>query len=113
MTKIYLPIKDFSTYKCYVVYDSGVIRAYKNNLQIGDNSYTDFYLNSHYISKDGVQTISSTQELPVCMSTDNLTNDKYYRFDISNILSICSFIIFFLIVGFKVFARLFGRWLKV
>lgn len=113
MAKIYLPISDFSDYSCYVVYDSGVIRAYENNLQVGNNSYRDYYINSHYIYKDGVQIITDSREFPVCLSSNELTNNKYYRFDLAHILVISSFILFFMILSFKVFARLFGKWLKV
>lgn len=111
--KIYLPIESTNDFNCYTVFDNGIIRAYKQPLQIGSNNYIDFYVNSHYLYKEGVQEIISTVEMPVCLDKDLITNDKYYRFDLSHILIFVCLVIFILVVGFKVFARLFGRWLKV
>lgn len=111
--KIYLPVESVNDYSCYVVYDSQTIRAYNNTPVVGNNSFTDFYLNTHYLSKTGTQVISSTPELPVCMSSDLITNDYMYRLDLSHILVIVSFILMLIFFTFKVFARLFGRWLKL
>lgn len=113
MKNIYLPIDDFDSYSCYVVYNKDTIRAYKNNPNIGDNIYTDFYINSHYIQVNGVQTINETVELPVCISSDNFTNKAEYRNDFSHILIIILFFLIIIYFSYKIFSRLFGRWLKL
>ena len=111
--KVYVPVNDISDYSCYVVFDSQTIRAYKNNPQLGVNNYTDFYYNSHYMQKDGIQTISSSQELPQCLNSNYVTNDYYYRLDLAHIFVICGFILLLLYFTYRVFSRLFGRWLKI
>lgn len=113
MTKYYVPYEDINDYSCYVVYDSQTIRAYKNNLTIGDNDYTDFFVNSHYMQKDGVQHISSTIEMPVCLGTDSITNEKFYRNDIAHILVFVSFVLFFIFLAIRIFSRIFGKWMKL
>lgn len=113
MENIYLPIDDFSTYSCYVVYNKDTIRAYKNNPIIGENFYTDFYINSHYLQSNGFQNITDTIELPLCISTDFLTNKPEYRNDFSHILFIILFFLIILYFAYKIFSRLFGRWLKI
>lgn len=110
----YVPYDNKNDYACYTLYDSNTIRAYKQTPQVSaNNEYTDFYLNSHYISKMGYQYIESTQELPLCISNENITNDYWYRLDLAHIIVVVSFFLMFLFFTFKVFARLFGRWLKV
>ena len=111
--KVYVPVENINDYSCYVVYDSQTIRAYENTVQLGNNNYTDFYYQAHYMQKSGVQNISSSQELPQCLNSDYITNDYYYRLDLAHIFVICGFILLLLYFTFKVFSRLFGRWLKV
>lgn len=113
MGKLYVPYQNVNDYSCYIVYDSQTIRAYKNDLIIGNNDYTDFYVNTHYMQKDGTQLIESTIEMPVCMSTELLTNDPYYRNDISHILVFVSFILFFIFLAIRIFSRIFGKWMKL
>lgn len=110
----YVPFDNKDDYQCYTVYDSNTIRAYKNEPLINSNNeYTDFYINSHYISKSGFQYIETTQELPLCINKDYITNDYWYRLDLAHILVIVSFFLMFIFFTFKVFSRMFGRWLKV
>lgn len=112
--KIYVPIDDYENdYSCYAIYDSNTIRAYKNQPQLGDNNFTDYFINSHYISKNGVQHIESIQELPLCENLDNITNNYWYRLDLSHIIVIVMFFLIFIFLTYKVFSRLFGRWLKL
>lgn len=113
MSKYYVPVSNINDYSCYIVYDSQTIRAYKNNLQIGNNDYTDFFVNSHYMEKDGTQVIQSTVEMPVCINVDNITNDKFYRNDIAHILVFASFTLFFIFLAIKIFSRIFGKWMKL
>lgn len=101
--------------KCYVVQNEDVIRGYdrtpSNNTSY---NYRDYYIHSDYIYKDGNGTWSQYSTLPVCLSSSVITNDYYYRVDLSNIM-IIFFVMFFFIVyiPIKLFSRLFGRWLKV
>lgn len=113
MKNIYLPIEDFDIYSCYVIYNKDTIRAYKNNPTLGENIYTDFFINSHYIEKNGIQNITDTIELPICISRDNLTNKPEYRNDFSHILVIILFFLIIIYFSYKIFSRLFGRWLKL
>ena len=108
---IYVP--ELNDYKCYVVQNEDVIRAYK---EIPTNSstinYRDYYINSNYIFKDGAQSFSQYTTLPVCLDSSNLTSSYYYRNDFDNILVI--FLILFIFcfhIPLKVFFRLFRRFL--
>lgn len=113
MKNVYLPIDDFSSYSCYVVFNKDIIRAYKNSPVVGENIYTDFYINSHYIYSNGIQNITDTRELPVCLSSDIFTNKSEYRNDFSHILIIILFFLIIIYFSYKIFSRLFGRWLKI
>lgn len=107
---IYVP--EDSTYnKCYVVQGEGVIRAYKEKPQNGrDVDYRDYYINSSYIYRDGNQTFGSYTTLPVCLSSDVLTNEVYYRNDFDSILVIFLIMsIFCFYIPLFVFKRLFRR----
>lgn len=113
MAKVYVP--SFTNNSCAHIQSSDIIRVYDsvptNNSTI---HFTDYYIKSSYISNDGYQTFNQYSTIPSCISTSNLTSDFYYRNDFANIL-----IIFFIIVlvcfyfPFKIFGRMFGRWLKV
>lgn len=107
--KIYVP--DLESYKCYYVYSSDVIRAYKeipqNNKTI---DYRDYYIKSNYIYKDGSTSFSSYATLPVCLDISNLTSDYYYRNDFASILVIFAiFAIFCFYFPFRLFRRLLWR----
>lgn len=106
---IYVP--DLINYKCYVVQSEGVLRGYEeiptNNSTI---NYRDFYINSNYIYRDGFQTFGQFSTLPVCLSSDVITSDVYYRNDFDSILIIFLIMsIFCLYIPLKVFLRLFRR----
>lgn len=106
---IYVP--DLTNYKCYVVQSEGVLRGYEevpvNNSTVG---YRDFYINSNYIYRDGFQTFGQYSNLPVCLSSDVITSDVYYRNDFDSILIIFLIMsIFCLYIPLKVFLRLFRR----
>ena len=109
MSKIYVP--DLESYKCFVVRNDSTIRAYKeiprNNLDI---EYRDYYYNSNYLFQDGIQSFSSYTTLPVCLDTNLLTNDFYYRNDFPNILLMFLILsIFCFYIPIKVFLRLVRR----
>lgn len=112
---IYVPYDNINDYKCYTLYDKDTIRAYISTPQFNTSSnYTDYFINSHYVFREGVQTWGNYSTLPICLSTDNLTNEIYYRNDFSDILII--FVIIAIIgvyLPFKIFSRAFGRWFKI
>lgn len=98
-------------YKCYVVQSEGVIRAYEEIPTYNTNiDYRDYYIKSNYIYKDGNQSFGSYTNLPVCLSSDTLTDQIYYRNDLDSILIIflimCIFIFY---IPIKIFCRLFRR----
>lgn len=106
----YVPTTD---YACYTVYNQDTIRAYHvSPNEYTSVEYTDYFVNSHYLSKDGLQTFSST--IPVCLDSSNLTTDFFYRFDIVDIIILAIFLSFiFVYIPFKLIKIIFGRWLHV
>lgn len=108
--KIYVP-EDNIYNKCYVIQNEEVIRGYEeipqNNRTI---NYRDYYIKSDYIYRDGYQTFSQYTTLPICLSSDILTNDFWYRLDITNVLiNVLIISIFGFYLPFKIFKSLFGR----
>lgn len=106
---IYVP--DLENYECYVVQSEGVLRGYeetpKNNTTV---NYRDFYINSNYIYKDSSQSFSSYTNLPVCLSSNVITTDVYYRNDFDSILIIFLIMsIFCFYIPLKIFSKLFKR----
>ena len=92
-------------YKCYVLVDKDTIRAYETipynpgyNQQVNIN-YRDYYLNSHYLYKDGEQSFGNYSQLPICLDNNLITDNYYHRADFTDILitfTIIIGIIFFL-----------------
>ena len=110
MSKVYLPT--YSASNCIVIKDKDTIRVY-DNLPTLDSyeDYTDYFVNSHYLSVRGKELIES---VPVCEDQENFTTDYYYRFDISDILIIFIVLAFIIVImPYKIISRAFGRWLKV
>lgn len=112
MKNVYLPINNVSDYACYSISSNGeYIRAYetypRNN---GSSNYVDFYINSHYLEVTGTQSWSNYTTLPVCMDTNVITNDFYYRNDMPGIMVM--FLIMCIIcfyIPLKIFSKLFKR----
>ncbi len=107
--KIYMP--DITNYKCFVVQSEDIIRAYetipRNNTNI---NYRDYYINSDYIYRDGTQSFSQYTTLPVCLSSNVVTDDFYYRLDFDKILLIFTIIVIFgILIPLKIFSRIFKR----
>lgn len=107
---IYVP-RDTTFNKCYVIQSEGVIRGYdtipRNNTSY---NYRDYYIRSDYIYRDGEGTWSSYTTLPSCISSDNITNDYWYRVDISNVLIMFLIInIFGIFIPIKIFSKLFRK----
>ena len=113
MSKIYVP--SYTNNSCVHIVDKDVIRVYESVPTNGSYvAYTDFFINSHYLSSEDLEYFDSQSSLPTCVNINDLTNDFYYRNDLSDILII--FIIISLVciyLPYKIFSRLFGRWLKV
>lgn len=110
---IYVP-EDNTYNACYVVQSEGVIRGYDRLPSYNTSyNYRDYYINSDYIYKDGSGQWSNYSTLPVCLSTDVITNSYFYRTDLDKIL-ICFIIIviFCIYFPYKILSRAFGRWLK-
>ncbi len=108
--KIYVP-QDNTFNKCYVVQNEEVIRAYdrtpSNNVSY---NYRDYYIRSDYIFKDGTGTWSQYTTLPLCLSSDIITNDYWYRIDITSVLiNVLIIAIFGLYFPWRIFKSLFGR----
>lgn len=112
MYNIYLPIDNVNDFACFSIYDKDTVRAYKTQPQLDSSSeYVDFYINSHYLQKTGIQSWGQwNSSLPTCISSDSITTDFYYRNDFPDILLI---FIIFAIVGiylpFKLFSRIFRK----
>lgn len=100
----YVPIDNLNDY-CVVVQDKDTIRAIEKNDVSGIYEYKDFFVNSHYLYKTGyLNDISSYN----CLN--NITNNWYYRNDLSDIFIIC-FIGALFIIGLPlvIFSRIFPR----
>ena len=106
---IYVP--DLENYQCFVVQSEGVIRAYEQVPRYDSEiSYRDYYIDSNYIYRDGVQSFSRYGTLPICLDNSQLSSEYYYRNDFDSILLIFFILcIFFFYIPIKVFLRLFKR----
>ncbi len=106
---LYVP--DLNNYECFIVYDKDTIRAYKTTPSYNsDIAYTDIFVNSHYMTKNGIQEFGRYSELPTCLSTTELTDDVFYRNDMPDILLMFLIIcIFVFVIPLKIFVRLFRR----
>ena len=107
---LYVP--NAESYACVVVQNAETIRAYKTVPSYNTSSeYTDFFVQSHYMSKEGVQDFSRYVELPQCLSTEKITSDFYYRNDMPDILLMFTiFCLFCFVLPLKIFVRLFRRY---
>lgn len=97
--------------ECYVVQSEGVLRGYdttpRNNTSY---NYRDYYVNSNYIYRDGSGSWSQYSTLPVCLDSNLITNNFYYRVDFDKILIMFVIMsIFIIYVPVKVFSKLFKR----
>lgn len=106
---IYVP--DLTNYKCFYVQSEGVIRAYEeiptNNSSI---NYRDYFVNSSYLYKDGVQIFNNYSTLPICLTSAVLTDKVEYRIDFDSILIIFLIMcIFCFYIPICLFKRIFRR----
>lgn len=104
MSKIYIP----ETHGiCTIVIDKDTVRDYFTLNINQENQYTDFYINSHYISKKGTELTTSTID---CLDSDIVTNEVYYRNDFADILVIFTILcLFIFLLPIKILFRLFRR----
>lgn len=106
---IYIPNKD--NYKCFVVQSEEVIRAYEQTPVYNSNvNYTDYYIRSDYIYRQGTQSFGNYTTLPTCLPDSVVTDNFYYRLDIDKILVI--FIILAIVCFYapiKIVLRFFRR----
>lgn len=111
--KIYVP--SFTSNSCVVVLDKDTIRVYDNQpLDFQEVNYTDYYINSHYLSKSGSIVYGDSSFIDSCISNNDLTSDSFYRNDIDSILIIFFILtIFCIYFPYKIFSRAFGRWFKL
>lgn len=94
MENIYLPIDNINDFKCYSVLNSDTIRAYYTKPSYNTSSnYIDFYVNSHYLEKTGVEQFNQYYTLPTCLSNSAITNNIIYRNDFCDIVIIFTFFI--------------------
>lgn len=113
MSKIYVP--NYDTTNCVTWYDSNTLRVFEYMPTPNNTiSYVDYYINSHYLSNDGSISYAYNDEIPICISSDNITEDFYYRNDLSDILIIFIIIVIFCFYfPYRLVSRMFGRWLKL
>lgn len=96
MSKIYLPVEIHSP-NCAYVYDKDTIRVYEEvPRQNATINYTDYFINSDYISRTGSTTFGNwTQPLSyACLSSSDFTTSAFYRTDIANIVIVAFALIF-------------------
>ena len=92
---IYLPA-EISPQNCAYVYDTNTIRVYKtkptNNTTI---EYTDYFINSHYITRTGETTFGNYNTLNYdCLEYTKFSTHVSYRNDFFEILGITFIIVF-------------------
>ena len=107
--KIYIPV-DKSSIACVSVLDHNTLRVYDNMPDFDSSStYTDYFLDSHYLSKVGSESFTTT--IPVCISSDLITNDFYYRYDIDSILIVFVILLLFIFgIPYKMLTIFLRRW---
>lgn len=108
--KIFMPI-DNTYNKCYVVQNENVIRGYDRRPQTNTTyNYRDYYINSNYIYKDGYGSWSQYATLPICLNSNIITNDFYYRNDFPDILIMFTIMSLFIIyIPLKIVSKLFKK----
>ena len=108
---IYIPN---TNYACLYMVDKDTLRAYDSMPNYNSSSsYTDYFINSHYLTRTGTQSWGNYSTLPQC-SQEAFTTNVFYRNDFDSIL-----VIFFILLivcfyfPYRIIARMFGRWLKL
>ena len=104
---IYVPLDSINNSTCVVVEDTNIIRYYHTTQVNSDNIYTDYNTSNHYSSYTSTEYLT---QAPHCIATEDLTNDIYYRNDLSHIL-VCFFIMAIVIfyIPYKIFMRFYRK----
>lgn len=104
---IYVPIENISSNTCVEVLDTNILRYYHTTLVDHDNDYTDYNSSNHYSSYSSSIYLTSQ---PQCINYEDLTNQVYYRNDLSHIL-VCFFIMAIVIfyIPYKLFMRFYRK----
>lgn len=108
--KIYLP-NTVTSSNCAYVRDKDTIRVYDTQPSYNQTiDYTDYYINSHYLSNRGQSTFSQYSTLPTCLNSNNFTTEEFFRNDFADICIIFTCLcIFVFLIPTKIFMRLFRR----
>lgn len=106
---IYVP--NLQNYKCVVVRNEEVIRAYEEKPTHNSNiNFRDYYYNSNYYYNDGVQQFNNYSTLPICLDSSNLSDNVYYRNDFDQVLLIFTIMFFFcIVIPYLIFCKLFRK----
>lgn len=110
---LYVP--SYTNNNCVVYYSEGVIRVYDTTPTANSSiNYREYFSNSHYDYRDGVQQFGNFYTAPTCINHNQLTTNVYYRNDLDSIL-VCFIIIiiFCFYFPYRLISRMFGRWLKI
>lgn len=109
MSKVFVP--SYENNNCLVIQNNNTIRVYDNRPTQNSNvHYKDYYINSHYLEVEGTQNFSQYATLPVCMNSNNITTEYFYRSDFMEILVIFLIMCYFIfLLPLKVIFRLFKR----
>lgn len=109
--KVFVPNFDNNTCVSIDYINSGYLRAYERRPVVNSSvNYTDYFINSHYLSRDGVQTFGNYSTSVSCISNDRLTDQVEYRYDFPDIL--LTFFLLAIIVVYvptKIVLRFFRR----
>ena len=82
---IYLP-DELQNNNCAYWLDSNTIRVYEYTPhQNSVVNYTDYFINSHYLTREGSNQFGSYYNPISCISHDKFTNNYWYRNDIDSI----------------------------
>ena len=109
-SKIFVP--NLENYACVVIRNNSTMRAYENMPQRNSSSdYTDYYFTSNYVYTKGTESWTNYSTLPVCLTSDQITDEVYYRNDFDSILIIFMILcIFCFVFPWKIFTRIFRKW---
>lgn len=81
------------------MYDSDTLRCYESKPTFNSTiNYKEYYVNSHYLYKNGSTQFGNYNYNVNCLDNSVLTNKYMYRNDISDIL-----LTFVLFIGFVIF----------
>lgn len=83
---VYLPIQ-INSNNCAYVYDNNIIRVYATRPNYNTTiQYTDFFVNSHYITRTGSTTFGQFSTINYdCLNATDFTSNIWYRNDIADI----------------------------